>query len=322
MSKTSQLNTLATLAQNDLIQVVDVSDTVTMTGGGGTNKKITIQTLANSLKTDGGLQENIEMGTPGQYYAGDKTWKTLNKAAVGLSNVTNESKTKMFENPEFTGIVTLPSTTSIGVVSSTELNYLNGVTDNIQTQLNSKQQIVENVSSTELGYLVGVTGNIQTQLNSKQNIITGAASTIITDNLPPNVVLVSDSNNKVSTSSITSTELGYLVGVTGNIQTQLNSVKTNNIVLTQQNLVLGLIHVNGYISCRHTGQITITVPNQNFVNWPDGSVIYFRRDSNAGAITIVEGSGVIVNGKIFAPTVLENQNFALRRISQNVWDFI
>ena len=49
MSKTSQLNTLATLAQNDLIQVVDVSDTTTMTGGGGTNKKITVTTLASAL---------------------------------------------------------------------------------------------------------------------------------------------------------------------------------------------------------------------------------------------------------------------------------
>ena len=40
--------------------------------------------------------------------------------------------------PTFTGTVTLPSTTSIGLVSATELSYLDGVTSAIQTQLDSK----------------------------------------------------------------------------------------------------------------------------------------------------------------------------------------
>lgn len=38
----------------------------------------------------------------------------------------------------FSGTVALPSTTSIGDVSSTEISYLDGVTSSIQTQLNSK----------------------------------------------------------------------------------------------------------------------------------------------------------------------------------------
>ena len=37
--------------------------------------------------------------------------------------------------PTFTGTVTLPSTTSIGLVDSTEIGYLNGVTSSVQTQL-------------------------------------------------------------------------------------------------------------------------------------------------------------------------------------------
>jgi hypothetical protein len=41
--------------------------------------------------------------------------------------------------PAFTGSVTLPSTTSIGTVTNTELGFLDGVTSAIQTQLNSKQ---------------------------------------------------------------------------------------------------------------------------------------------------------------------------------------
>lgn len=41
-------------------------------------------------------------------------------------------------SPTFTGIVSLPSTTSVGDVSSTEISYLDGVTSSIQSQLNSK----------------------------------------------------------------------------------------------------------------------------------------------------------------------------------------
>jgi hypothetical protein len=41
-------------------------------------------------------------------------------------------------SPTFTGTVVLPSTTSIGDVSSTEIGYLDNVTSSIQTQLNSK----------------------------------------------------------------------------------------------------------------------------------------------------------------------------------------
>ena len=41
-------------------------------------------------------------------------------------------------SPTFTGTVVLPSTTSIGTVSSTELGYVDGVTSAIQTQLDSK----------------------------------------------------------------------------------------------------------------------------------------------------------------------------------------
>jgi hypothetical protein len=41
-------------------------------------------------------------------------------------------------SPTFTGTVTLPSTTSIGDVSSTEIGYLDGVTSALQTQMDAK----------------------------------------------------------------------------------------------------------------------------------------------------------------------------------------
>jgi hypothetical protein len=43
--------------------------------------------------------------------------------------------------PTFTGTVVLPSTTSIGDVSATEISYVNNVTSAIQTQLDAKSPI-------------------------------------------------------------------------------------------------------------------------------------------------------------------------------------
>lgn len=84
---------------------------------------------------------------------------------------------------------------ALSATSSTELGYLDGVTSDIQTQLNAKQPTVANVSDTEIGYLDGVTSAIQTQLNAKQAVVSG----------------------------VDDTEIGYLNGVTSAIQTQLNA---------------------------------------------------------------------------------------------------
>lgn len=63
---------------------------------------------------------------------------------------------------------------------------------------------------------------------------TGAVSSIIGVNLTANRVLVSDGNGKVAISSITTTLVNYLSGLTGNVQTQINS-KLNSSALTLKN---------------------------------------------------------------------------------------
>jgi hypothetical protein len=61
-------------------------------------------------------------GQPGSYYA----------------SVTNLNLKADKASPTFTGTVVLPTTTSIGTITSTELGYVDGVTSSIQTQLDSK----------------------------------------------------------------------------------------------------------------------------------------------------------------------------------------
>ena len=97
---------------------------------------------------------------------------------------------------------------SFGITATAaELNHLDGIT----------------ATATELNYTDGVTSNIQTQLNAKQATITGGASTITSSNLTANRALVSNASGKVAVSTVTSTELGYLDGVTSAVQTQLNN---------------------------------------------------------------------------------------------------
>ncbi len=66
------------------------------------------------------------------------------------------------------------------------------------------------------------------ELAKKQNNITGAASSIVSDNLTASMALVSNASGKVAASStISATELGYLDGVSSNIQTQINTINNN-----------------------------------------------------------------------------------------------
>ena len=85
---------------------------------------------------------------------------------------------------------------------------------------------VSAVTATELGYLDGVSSAIQTQINSKQATITGAATTIDDTNLTASRAVVSDGSGKVAVSAVTSTEIGYLDGVSSAIQTQLDAKGT------------------------------------------------------------------------------------------------
>lgn len=68
---------------------------------------------------------------------------------------------------------------------------------------------------------------LQTAVDGKQDTVTGGASTIVDSNLTADRALISNSSGKVAASAVTSTELGYLDGVTSAIQTQLNAKVPN-----------------------------------------------------------------------------------------------
>jgi hypothetical protein len=100
------------------------------------------------------------------------------------------------------------------------------------------------VSNAEFETLNGVTSAIQVQLDAKQATITGGASTIASTDLTVSRALISNAVGKVAVATTTSTELGYVNGVTSAIQTQLDAkqatlVSATNIKTINSTSILG-----------------------------------------------------------------------------------
>lgn len=107
------------------------------------------------------------------------------------------------------------------------------------------------VSTQQFNYLENVTSDIQNQLNGKQISISGAASTVTNTNLDTDRALISDDSGKIAVSNVTSTELGYISGVTSNVQTQLGTRALDSNVLKKDGSV-------GLTSNWDAGSYTIT----------------------------------------------------------------
>lgn len=95
-------------------------------------------------------------------------------------------------------------------------------------------------------------------------------------------VLVSDSSGKLSASSITSTELGYLDGVTSNVQTQLNgkaaSSHSHSYLPLSGGTITGNLTVNNSLTCN--SRITVTGTNYPHFYASDATCTIGKDDSN------------------------------------------
>jgi len=73
-------------------------------------------------------------------------------------------------SPLVVGTIETTDITNV-TASATELNYVDGVTSNVQTQLDTKVETLSDLSitatATELNYVDGVTSAVQTQLDAK-----------------------------------------------------------------------------------------------------------------------------------------------------------
>ena len=168
----------------------------------------------------------------------------VDNADASLQNQINALPTKTYvDNADVSlqnQINALPTKTYVDNVDASLQNQINGKQDTItgaastvtSTDLTAARALYSNangkiaastVTSTELGRLSGVTSAIQTQIDGKQATITGAASTVTSNNLTASRALGTNGSGKIAVSSVTTTELDCLHGVTSAIQTQLNN---------------------------------------------------------------------------------------------------
>jgi hypothetical protein len=119
------LNTLNELAAaiND-----DASYASTITTALGTKAPIDSPTFTGTVS--GVTKTHVGLGNVDNTTDAGKPVSTAQQTALDLK--------ANLSGPTFTGTVILPSTTSIGDVTSTEIGYIDGVTSSIQTQLNAK----------------------------------------------------------------------------------------------------------------------------------------------------------------------------------------
>lgn len=166
---------------------------------------IVVQDASNRFVTDSekstwnAKQGSLGSGTTAQYLRGDGTWATP---------------------PDTNTTYAVATTGANGLMSSTDKAKLDGVAtgaNNYSHPANHPASVITQDASNRF-----VTDAEKTAWNAKQVAITGGATTIATSNLTASMALVSDASGKVAVSAVTSTEVGYLDGVTSAIQTQLN----------------------------------------------------------------------------------------------------
>jgi microcystin-dependent protein len=221
------------------------------------------------------------------------------------------------ESPTFTGTVALPSNTSIGDVSHSEIQTLNGVTYSIQDQVNTKAPSdaptftgivtlpsttsIGNVNATEIGYLDGVTGSIQTQINGKttpsyvDNAVATAVANVI-DTAPGTL----DTLNELA--AALGDDPNFATTITNALAAKLNSVPG---VISQY---AGTSLPAGYLWCE--GQEILITTYQDLYNalTTNGTVFPYGANTNgsggAGSthFKLPNLKGRIPVGKDFAQT--------------------
>ena len=198
-----------------------------------------------------------------------------------------------------------------GSVSDLEYSQLAGVSSNIQTQLNGKQDSITsgsrlsatligangNVSDVEYGYLAGVTSDIQTQINS------------VSTNIDPINILPG---------TITSTEFGRLNGVTSNVQTQINSINTTlSTDITCDTIVADTISSNGVVNYQYRQASTIIVSGNTTFTW--GNLVEYIIVDTGGYTITLPNAGIAGHlGAVCYVYLSGDHSTTVRVTSQNI----
>lgn len=160
------------------------------------------------------------------------------------------------------------------------------------TPLNAIAQVIDSLSGASatnapsINAVNAAINNLLTALDNKQDEITGSASTITSGELTANRAVISNGSKKIAVSSTTSTELGYVHGVTSAIQDQING-KENAISLTASKAVVsnsnGKLTTSNVTSTELSRLHGVTGNIQDQINAKQGALHYLQKDKTAQA---------------------------------------
>ena len=283
-----------------------------------TDQKIAANAVINAKIADGAVSsskianETIVDGNISQ------TAEIAQSKIAGLGTTLNLLAPK--EGPTFTGTVVLPSTTSIGNLTSTEIGYLEGITSSVQTQITAAGTAL-NDHSTNTTNVHGIADTAQLALLSDVSAVTAATLGL------GNVDNTSDANKPVSTATETaiatakSEAIAEVTAVIDSAPAALNTLNelaaalgddenfaatvTTNLALKVDSLtpitqksesytLSTLDHRDDLIEMGSSSALTLTIPLNSSIAYPVGTSLDILQ-TGAGQVTIAGDSGVTVN---------------------------
>jgi hypothetical protein len=199
--------------------------------------------------------------------------------AIGIGNAAADGTTKgaaAFTASDFNA--------SAGVVS---IDYTNG----------------QKANSTQPGFLTAQNWN---DFNDKQDAITGAATTVTTSDLTADRAVISNGSGKIAASTATSTEVGYLSGVTSAIQTQLNSKQDTLVSGTNLRTVGG----QTLLGTGDIGTLGVTYGGTGLTSYTIGDLLYASGSTTIGKLADVAVGNVLLSGGVGAAPTWGQVNLA------------
>lgn len=176
ISSTGSGSIITTAERNKLSGIsesADVTDATTVNAAGATMNTDTDVSANSWVIDEDNMASDLATKVPTQQsvkaYADTKLSKSggslTGDVDVNGNNITGYTVSKVLTSDASGNI-------AAATASTTELSYIEGVTSNIQTQIDSKQDELTGLTAsvTELNYTDGVTSAIQTQLDAKASL--------------------------------------------------------------------------------------------------------------------------------------------------------
>lgn len=302
----------------------------------------TITFTINNIPYNIQIRGGVNGGGAGTGTVTNFSFTNANGLSGSVSNPT--SIPDLTISPSFTGLTSSNGSAFLATTIGSGINY-SGTTIKADTALLATQYYVNSRTGSGITSLNGLLGTIQTfavgtsgtnfnisssgtthtfniptvsgsntglvtptlfnTWQAKQDLLTGAATSIAFANLTPSRALTSDGTGKVSFSSTTSTQLGYLNTATSDIQTQLNAKEAiiNYAFTTLTDGATITLNGNSGINFRVTlgGNRTLAVSN---ITIGKSYIIYVTQDATGNRtltlpvnskVPLGFGSGTTIN---------------------------